>query len=120
MFLKKFFLICVVQILEEFYNNFGPELKSVTGDPKRIDEVLCRVDNLVLPIEDISFNPFNICKMSSWRIIMQDFNTTVQVSLGHLKYRSCKNIRYCLSEQFHYREHVPPICECPFRADGYM
>ncbi|TNN52944.1 Dynein heavy chain 10, axonemal [Liparis tanakae] len=72
----------VLQVLEEFYINFGPELKSVTGDPKRIDEVLCRVDNLVLPIEDISFNPFNICKMSSWRIIMQDFNTTVQAIEG--------------------------------------
>uniref|UniRef100_A0A4W6GCG3 Dynein axonemal heavy chain 10 n=1 Tax=Lates calcarifer TaxID=8187 RepID=A0A4W6GCG3_LATCA len=72
----------VLQILEEFYNIFGPELKSVTGDPKRIDEVLCRVDSLVLPIEEVSFSPFNICKMSSWKTIMQDFDTTVQVSLG--------------------------------------
>ncbi|KAL6114194.1 dnah10 [Pungitius sinensis] len=68
----------VLQILEEFYNNFGPELKSVTGDPKRIDEVLSRVDSLVLPIEDVSFNPFEYCKMSSWKMIMRDFNTTVQ------------------------------------------
>lgn len=84
-FFKEFSWICAVQILEEFYNIFGPELKGVTGDPKRIDEVLCRVDSLVLPIEDASFNPFNICKMSSWKMIMQDFETTVQVSLGHLK-----------------------------------
>ncbi|XP_044053526.1 dynein axonemal heavy chain 10 isoform X1 [Siniperca chuatsi] len=72
----------VLQILEEFYNIFGPELKGVTGDPKHIDEVLCRVDNLVLPIEDVSFNPFNICKMSSWKMIMQDFDTTVQAVEG--------------------------------------
>ncbi|XP_031164939.2 dynein heavy chain 10, axonemal [Sander lucioperca] len=72
----------VFQILEEFYNIFGPELKGVTGDPKRIDEVLCRVDSLVLPIEDVSFNPFNICKMSSWKMIMQDFDTTVQAIEG--------------------------------------
>ena len=26
--------------MEEFYNIFGPELKSVTGDPKKIEEVL--------------------------------------------------------------------------------
>nr|XP_046243361.1 dynein axonemal heavy chain 10 [Scatophagus argus] len=69
----------VLQILDEFCNIFGPELKSVTGDPKRVDEVLCRVDSLVLPIEDVSFNPFNICKMSSWKKIIKDLNTAVQV-----------------------------------------
>lgn len=43
----------VIQVLEEFYNIFGPELKSVTGDPKRIEEVLKQVDALVKPIEDV-------------------------------------------------------------------
>ncbi len=76
--------IYVVQVLDEFHNIFGPELKSVTGDPKGVDEVLCKVDNLVLPIEAISFNPFNVCKISSWKMTMQDFNTTVQVSSEHL------------------------------------
>lgn len=42
-----------VQVLEEFYNIFGPELKAVTGDPKRIDDVLKRVDELVKPIEEV-------------------------------------------------------------------
>lgn len=79
-----------MQILEEFYNIFGPDLKGVTGDPKRIDEVLCRVDSLLLPIEDVGFNPFNICKMSSWKMIMQDFDAAVQVSLGHLDCRKCE------------------------------
>lgn len=78
---KDFIRLYVVQILEEFYNIFGPDLKGVTGVPQRIDEVLCRVASLHLPIEDISFNPFNICKMSSWKMIMQDFNTAVEVSL---------------------------------------
>ncbi|XP_062273833.1 dynein axonemal heavy chain 10 [Scomber scombrus] len=72
----------VLQVLEEFYNIFGPELKGVTGDPKGIDEVLCRVDSLVLPFEEVRFDPFNICKMSSWKMIMQDFNTTVQAIDG--------------------------------------
>ncbi|KAM9858629.1 dynein axonemal heavy chain 10 [Aulostomus maculatus] len=72
----------VLQILEEFHNIFGPELKGVTGDPKRIDEVLCSVENLVLPIEEVPFDPFNICKMSSWKMIMQDFNSTVQAIEG--------------------------------------
>ncbi|KAK9522770.1 hypothetical protein VZT92_019216 [Zoarces viviparus] len=72
----------ILQILEELYNNFGPELRNVTSDPKRIDEVLCKVDGLVLPIEDVSFDPFNICKMNSWKMIMHDFNTTVQAIEG--------------------------------------
>uniref|UniRef100_A0A4W6G9Y8 Dynein axonemal heavy chain 10 n=1 Tax=Lates calcarifer TaxID=8187 RepID=A0A4W6G9Y8_LATCA len=85
----------VLQILEEFYNIFGPELKSVTGDPKRIDEVLCRVDSLVLPIEEVSFSPFNICKMSSWKTIMQDFDTTVQVD--------------SINELFEAKKDKPPL-----------
>lgn len=44
----------VAQVLEEFYNIFGPELKSVTGDPKRIEDVLKRVDALVKPIEEVN------------------------------------------------------------------
>lgn len=72
-----------MQILEEFYNIFGPDLKGVTDDPKRIDEVLCRVDSLLLPIEEAGFNPFNSHKMRSWKIIMQDFHTVVEVSFRH-------------------------------------
>lgn len=73
------------QTLEEFYNIFGPELKGVTGDPKCIDEVLSRVDSLVVSIEKFGFDLFDISKMSTWKGIMQDFNTTVQVGLGELK-----------------------------------
>ena len=40
--------------MEEFYNIFGPELKSVTGDPKRIDDVLARVESLVTPFEKVT------------------------------------------------------------------
>ena len=40
--------------MEEFYNIFGPELKAVTGDPKRIEDVLKRVDALIVPIESVS------------------------------------------------------------------
>ena len=44
----------VATVMEEFYNIFGPELKAVTGDPKRIEDVLKRVDGLVKPIENVS------------------------------------------------------------------
>ena len=40
--------------MEEFCNIFGPELKAVTGDPKRIEDVLKRVDALIQPIESVS------------------------------------------------------------------
>lgn len=68
-----------VQVLEEFQNIFGPDLKAVTGDPKQIEEALCRVDELHMPIEEITFNPFNKCKMGSWKMIMHNFNNSVQV-----------------------------------------
>ncbi|CAL8251349.1 unnamed protein product [Boreogadus saida] len=67
----------VLQILDEFSNIFGPELKAVTGDPKRIDDVLRRVELLVVPIEEVSFDPFSLKKRSHWHIIMQDFDTKV-------------------------------------------
>lgn len=53
----------------------------MTGDPKRIDEVLHRVDCLVEPIEEVSFDPFDIRKMSNWKMVMQEFRTEVQVQL---------------------------------------
>ena len=45
---------CLFQVLEEFYNIFGPELKSVIGDPKKIEDVVKRVDNLVKPIKEVT------------------------------------------------------------------
>ncbi|KAG9351776.1 hypothetical protein JZ751_023027 [Albula glossodonta] len=68
----------ILQTLEEFYNIFGPQLKAVTGDPKRIDDVLYCVDQLVVPIEELNFDPFNIRKMSSWKEVMQEFKTKVE------------------------------------------
>lgn len=98
----------IMQVLEEFHNIFGPELRTVTGDPKRIDEVLHRVESLVLPIEGVDFDPFSICKMSSWKMIMQDFNTTVQVSLvsciyctNHICIWVCMFMCMCVFLSFH-------------------
>ncbi|XP_056113379.1 dynein axonemal heavy chain 10 [Rhinichthys klamathensis goyatoka] len=68
----------ILQTLDEFYIIFGPELKAVTGDPKRIDDVLHRVNCLVEPIEELTFDPFDIRKMSSWKMIIQEFKAGVQ------------------------------------------
>lgn len=51
----------------------------MTGDPKRIDDVLSRVDCLVAPFEELTFDHFDIRKMGSWKMIMQEFKTEVQV-----------------------------------------
>ncbi|XP_052023863.1 dynein axonemal heavy chain 10 [Apodemus sylvaticus] len=69
----------ILQVLEEFYNIFGPELKAVTGDPKRIDDVLCRVDSLVAPMETLSFDPFSIRSSPYWKYVMEDFKLEVLV-----------------------------------------
>ncbi|KAM8866758.1 dynein axonemal heavy chain 10 isoform 2-T2 [Synchiropus picturatus] len=71
-------LLLVFQVLEEFSNIFGPVLKEVTRDPKRVDELRDAVEQLVGAMEGVSFDPFNMYKMSSWKIIMQDFHKAVQ------------------------------------------
>uniref|UniRef100_A0AAY5K1P1 AAA+ ATPase domain-containing protein n=1 Tax=Esox lucius TaxID=8010 RepID=A0AAY5K1P1_ESOLU len=81
----------ILQILEEFYNIFGPELKAVTGDPKHIDHVLRRVDSLVVPIEELSFDPFNIRKIGSWKMVMKEFKAKVQVDIINGTFLNCKD-----------------------------
>lgn len=67
--------------MEEFDKTFGPDLKSVTGDHEQVDEILCRVGKLALPIEEVDFNPFDISNLSSWKTIMHDFNVALKVGL---------------------------------------
>eukprot|EP00069_Balaena_mysticetus_P013367 bmy_01484T0 len=73
------------KVLEEFYNIFGSELKAVTGDPKRIDDVLCRVDSLVTPMESLTFDPFSIKCSQYWKYVMDDFKIEVLASGISLK-----------------------------------
>ncbi|CAG5126036.1 unnamed protein product, partial [Candidula unifasciata] len=63
----------IAQVLEEFYNIFGPELKAVTGDPARIEEVLLRVDKLVDPVENLSFDAFSQKEAHLWKRLMTNF-----------------------------------------------
>ncbi|XP_023576433.1 dynein heavy chain 10, axonemal [Octodon degus] len=71
----------ILQVIEEFYNIFGPELKAVTGDPKRIDDVLCRVDSLVTPMESLTFDPFNIRSSQYWKYVIDDFKIEVLIDV---------------------------------------
>uniref|UniRef100_A0A8C9QGL1 Dynein axonemal heavy chain 10 n=1 Tax=Spermophilus dauricus TaxID=99837 RepID=A0A8C9QGL1_SPEDA len=71
----------ILQVMEEFYNIFGPELKAVTGDPKRIDDVLCRVDSLVTPMENLTFDPFSNKSAQYWKFVMDDFKIEVLIDI---------------------------------------
>ncbi|XP_076452214.1 dynein axonemal heavy chain 10-like [Babylonia areolata] len=77
-------LICknlnyVSQVLQEFYNIFGPELKAVTGDPKRIDDVLLRVDLLVDPLERVPFDAYHPVNKERWQRLMESFHHEVSL-----------------------------------------
>ncbi len=49
----------IAEVMDQFYSIFGPELKAVTGDPQAIDEVIKRVEALVIPFETIPFDIFD-------------------------------------------------------------
>ena len=67
------------QTIEEFHNIFGPELKAVTGDPERIEEVLQRVNSLVLDIEIVRFDPYNPSYRHDWKSVMSRFQREVKL-----------------------------------------
>lgn len=70
----------ITQVIEEFYNIFGPELKAVTGNPKRVDDLLRGVNGLISPMEELTFDPFSIKSAYDWKLIMEEFREEVSVS----------------------------------------
>jgi dynein heavy chain len=70
-------IIKISVVLEEFYNIFGPELKAVTGEPKRIEEVLTRVRNLIIKVKTVQFDIFVPKNFLSWQRLMEEFNHEV-------------------------------------------
>ncbi|GAB0196984.1 dynein axonemal heavy chain 10 [Grus japonensis] len=68
-----------LKITEEFYNIFSPELKTVTGDPKRIDDLVRAVNELTSPMEELTFDPFSIKSAHDWKVIMEEFKEEVSV-----------------------------------------
>uniref|UniRef100_A0A8C9FH70 Dynein axonemal heavy chain 10 n=1 Tax=Pavo cristatus TaxID=9049 RepID=A0A8C9FH70_PAVCR len=63
----------ILQVTEEFYNVFGSELKAVTGDPKHIDGLLRRVDELTSAMEELAFDPFSLESARDWKLTMEEF-----------------------------------------------
>ncbi|NXW65945.1 DYH10 protein, partial [Eurystomus gularis] len=91
----------ILQVIEEFHNVFSPELKSVTGDPKRVDDLLRRVDGLTSPMEELTFDPFSIKSACEWNSIMEEFRA--EVSVENIKQIFVQNLK----DPPLYKNHPP-------------
>ncbi|KAI9188096.1 hypothetical protein H9P43_002487 [Blastocladiella emersonii ATCC 22665] len=67
----------IAEVLEQFYGIFGPELKAVTGDTQQIDEVIKRVDQLVVPIEQLPFDIWNKKYHPAWEAVLNKFREQI-------------------------------------------
>ncbi|KAJ3134855.1 Dynein heavy chain 10, axonemal [Physocladia obscura] len=67
----------IAEVMEQFYNIFGPELKAVTGDPQQIDEVIKRVEALIVPFEQIPFDIFSKKYQQNWESLMFRFREQI-------------------------------------------
>ncbi|XP_070520949.1 dynein axonemal heavy chain 10 [Cardiocondyla obscurior] len=59
----------IADVLQDFYNIFGPDLKSIINDPAQIDAVIKRVDALIVPIEGADFDIFNTFNRENWEAL---------------------------------------------------
>ncbi|BFZ18222.1 hypothetical protein BsWGS_21261 [Bradybaena similaris] len=63
----------IAQVIEEFNNIFSQELKDVTGDAERIDDVLEQVYELVEPIALLPYDAFSPTRYVSWQALKSKF-----------------------------------------------
>lgn len=59
----------IAGVLQDFYNIFGPDLKSIINDPAQIDAVVKRVGALIVPIEEADFDIFNVFNKENWEAL---------------------------------------------------
>ncbi|NXS52178.1 DYH10 protein, partial [Brachypteracias leptosomus] len=88
-------------VTEEFYNIFGPELKTVTGHPKRVDDLLRGVNGLTSHIEELTFDPFSIKSARDWKSILEEFRA--EVSVENIKQIFIQNLK----DPPLYKNHPP-------------
>lgn len=69
----------ISQIVEEFRNIFGPELKAVTGNSDGIEAMLQKVNTLMLDIETVRFDPFDPSQRQNWTSKMDRFQQEVKL-----------------------------------------
>lgn len=89
--------IAIAKELEEFYNIFTPELKSVTGKPHKIDEILERVHRILQLIENVNHffrhknnllfdilflkapcDPFRIEDYEKWKMVTSNYQRQIE------------------------------------------
>ena len=63
-------LLYAAEMLRDMRAMLGPELKAVTGDAKGIDQVMARVEALVVPLETAPFDFFDRRYQTSWEAAM--------------------------------------------------
>ncbi|NXS06608.1 DYH10 protein, partial [Neodrepanis coruscans] len=88
-------------VTEELYNVFIPELTTVTEDPKRIDELLGSINELLNPMKKLIFDPFSIARARNWKFIMTEFRQ--EVSVENVEQIFVKN----LQDPPLYKNHPP-------------
>ncbi|NWU97712.1 DYH10 protein, partial [Upupa epops] len=81
----------ILQVIEEFHNVFGPEMKLITGNLKCVDDLLRGVNGLTRPIEELTFDPFSIKSAQDWKLIMDMFREGVSVE--NIKQIFVKNLK---------------------------
>ena len=67
----------IASVLQDFYNIFGADLKSIINDPAQIDAIVKRVGKLIVPIQESDFNIFSEFNRENWEATMNWFNTQV-------------------------------------------
>jgi dynein heavy chain len=73
-------LFSIATALDEFFKFLGPELKEVTGEGVRVDELIERVKGLILPLEQAQRNCdiFNPKYQAVWESLVVDFRNKVE------------------------------------------
>ncbi|XP_043285591.1 dynein axonemal heavy chain 10-like [Venturia canescens] len=67
----------IASVLQDFYNIFGAELKSIINDPAQIDAIIKRVEKLTVPLENADFNVFMKFNKENWDATMSWFYAEV-------------------------------------------
>jgi len=68
----------VAIVLDQFHKFLGPELKSVTGESKGIDDVMASVEALPERLENAPYDIFDRRYREAWTSAMQTFHTSVE------------------------------------------
>ncbi|KAM3661462.1 dynein axonemal heavy chain 10 [Ammospiza maritima maritima] len=65
------------QVAEELQNIFIPELKTVSENPKGVDELQREVNIVISPMEDLRFDPFRVENARDWAFVVEEFRADV-------------------------------------------